>query len=120
MGGGEGLSRATATALVTTGSEILQKLEQLVPYELLRLKIDELHTLLVNADGRFFAVAVAYAAQAPPVLPFSFARVMCGGENIPNLKVEWLLELFLPAFDPVLPYATYASGPLAPTRRKPN
>ncbi len=77
MGGGEGLSRATATALVTTGSEILQRLEQLGPYELLRLKIHELHTLLVNSDGRFFAVAVAYAAQAPPLLPIPFAPAMC-------------------------------------------
>ena len=50
MGGGEGLSRATATALVTTGSEILKRLEQLGPSELLRLNIDELHALLVNAD----------------------------------------------------------------------
>jgi len=34
MGGGEGLSRATATALVATGSEILKRLEQLGPSEL--------------------------------------------------------------------------------------
>ena len=52
MGGGEGLSLATATALVTTGSEILQRLEQLGPDKLLRLKIDELHALLLNADPR--------------------------------------------------------------------
>ncbi len=38
------------TTLVTTGSEILKRLEQLGPSELLRLKIDELHALLVNAD----------------------------------------------------------------------
>jgi len=37
------------TALVTTGSEILQRLEQLGPYEMLRPKVDELHALLVNA-----------------------------------------------------------------------
>ena len=36
------------TALVTTGSE--KRLEQLGPSELLRLKINELHALLVNAD----------------------------------------------------------------------
>ena len=50
MEGGEGLSLATATALVTTGSEILQCLEQLGSNELLRLKIDELYALIVNAD----------------------------------------------------------------------
>ena len=50
MGGGEGLSRATATALVTAGSEILQRLEQLGPNELLRLNIDELDALLVYDD----------------------------------------------------------------------
>ena len=50
MGGGEGLSRATAIALVTTGSEILRRLEQLGPNELLRLKIDELYALIVNTD----------------------------------------------------------------------
>ncbi len=33
------------TALVTTGSEILKRLEQLGPSELLRLKIDELYAL---------------------------------------------------------------------------
>ena len=38
------------TALVTTGSEILTRLEQLGPSELLRLKVDELHALLVNID----------------------------------------------------------------------
>jgi hypothetical protein len=38
------------TALVTTGSEILTRLEQLGPPKLLRLKIDELHVLLVNSD----------------------------------------------------------------------
>jgi hypothetical protein len=50
MGGEEELSRATATALITTGSEILQRLEQLSPNELIRLKIDELHSLLIIAD----------------------------------------------------------------------
>ena len=38
------------TSLVTTGSEILKRLEQLGPSELIRLKIDELYTLLVNND----------------------------------------------------------------------
>ena len=50
MGGGAAPSRATATALVPTGSEIVKILEQLGPFELNRLKIDELHALLVNAD----------------------------------------------------------------------
>ncbi len=38
------------TVFVTTGSEILKRLEQLGPSELLRLKIDELHAILANAD----------------------------------------------------------------------
>ena len=38
------------TAFVTTGSEILKRLEQLGPSELHRLKVDELHALLANAD----------------------------------------------------------------------
>jgi hypothetical protein len=38
------------TTLVTNGSEILQRLDQLGPNEMLRLKIDELHALLLNAD----------------------------------------------------------------------
>ena len=113
--GGEGLSRATATALVTTGSEILHKLEQLGPNELLRLKIDELYALIVNADplgsnpkpnkktrqekaillptvqvamSRFLAVAGASTPQAPLLPPISFAPMTCEGETIPNLLVE--------------------------------
>jgi hypothetical protein len=35
-------------ALVTPGSEIMKRLEQLGPNELLRLKVDELHALLAN------------------------------------------------------------------------
>ena len=93
-----------------------------------RLKIDELHSLLVNADpqatipkpnkktgqekanllpnvkaafGRFLAVAAA----STPLPPFSFAPVTCEGETIPNLLVEGLPENFLPIFDPVFPYA---------------
>jgi hypothetical protein len=38
------------TAFVTTGSEILQRPEQRGLDELLRLKVDELYALLVNAD----------------------------------------------------------------------
>ena len=38
------------TDLITTGSEILERLEQLGPSELLRIKIDELHDMFVNAD----------------------------------------------------------------------
>ena len=38
------------TALVTVGTEILKRLEQLGTSELLRQKIDELHAMLVNAD----------------------------------------------------------------------
>jgi hypothetical protein len=38
------------TSLVTTGSEIMKRLEQLGPSELLRLKIDELYALLINND----------------------------------------------------------------------
>jgi len=38
------------TALVTIGSEIMKRLEQLGPSELHRLKIDELHASLVNAN----------------------------------------------------------------------
>ena len=125
------------TAFVTTGSEILKRLEQLGPSELHRLKVDELHALLVNADpqgsipkpnkktgqekasllptvqaalSRFLAVAAASNQQAPPLPPISFAPVTCEGENIPNLLVEGLPENFLPIFDPVFPYATDASA----------
>ena len=100
MRGGKGLSRATDTALVTTGSEIMQRLEQLGPNELLDLKIDELYALIVNADplgsipkpnkktrqekanllpivqaaiGRFLAVA---AVSAPSLLPIPVAPVL--------------------------------------------
>ncbi len=90
---------ANTTVLFTTGSEILARLERLGPSELSRLKVDELHALLVNADplgyipkpnkktklekasllhsvqaafGRFLAVAVASAPQAPPLTPIPF------------------------------------------------
>jgi len=96
------------TALVTTGSEIMKRLEQLGPSELLRLKIDELYDLLVSNDPRgaipkpnkkigqeeanllprvqaalrrFHAVATTSAAQAPPLLPIPFAPVTCEGEK---------------------------------------
>ena len=83
-------------------------------------RVRESQPTLQAAIGRFLAVALAYAAQAPPLLPFPFAPMMCEGENISNLKVEGLREWFLPVFDPVLPYATDALGPLAPTQRKTN
>ena len=123
--------RAKVTwALVTTGSKIMQRREQLGPIELLRLKIDELHAMLVNADPigsipepinktrvekakllpvvqaalrRFFVVAVAFAAQDPSLLPIPFAPMTCEGENISNYQVEGLPENFLPIFDPVFP-----------------
>ncbi len=118
------------TTLVTTGSEILKRLEQLGPSELLRLKIDELHALLVNADpqgsipkpnkktgqekanllptvqaalGRFLAVAVASVPQAPPLPPVSVDPVIYEGQYITNLQVEGLPENFMPISDPVLP-----------------
>jgi len=58
------------------------------------------------AFGRFLAVAVASAPQAPPLTPIPFAPVTCEGENIPNMQVEGLPEIFLPVFDPVLTFAT--------------
>jgi hypothetical protein len=123
------------TVLVNTSSEILTRLEQLGPFELLRLKIDELLALLVNIDplgsipkpnkktwlekasllpsvqavlGRVLAVAAAYVLQAPPLPPIPFAHVICEGEHITNLQVEGLPEFFLPISDPLLPYATDA------------
>ena len=137
IGGGEGLSRATATALVTTGSKILQRLEQLDPNEQLRLKIYELYALTVNANpfgstpmpnkkigqekaillptvqaalSRFITVAAASTPQASLLPPISFALVTCEGEIIPKLLVEGLLDFFLPIFDPVFQYATDASA----------
>ena len=120
------------TALVTTGSE--KRLEQLGPSELLRLKINELHALLVNADHeasipkpdkkigqekanlmptvqaalrRYLAVA---SVQATPVLQVPEAPLICEGENILNMQIEGLLEMFMPISDPVFPYATDASA----------
>ncbi len=43
-------ARDTTALIVATGSKILKRLEQLGPSEKLRLKIDELHARLVNAD----------------------------------------------------------------------
>ena len=40
----------STTALVNAGSEVLKRLEQRGRAELLRLNIDELHALIVNAD----------------------------------------------------------------------
>ena len=121
------------TALVTTGSEIMTRLEHLGPSEMIRLKIDELHALLVNNDslgslpkpnkktrlekvnllptvqaalGRFLAVAASSVPQAPPLPLIPFAPVIYEGEYIYDLQVEGLLEFFLPISDHVLPYAT--------------
>jgi hypothetical protein len=106
------------TALVTTGSEILTRLEQLGPSELLRMKVDELHALLVNSDplgsirkpnkktglekanllpnvkaalGRYLAVA---AVSSPSLLPIPEVLVTCEGENILNLQIEGLPDFF--------------------------
>ena len=122
------------TSLVTTGSEILRRLEQLGPSELLHLKIDELHALLVNIDplgstprpnkkeGQekanllptvqaalwlFFAVA---AVSAPSLLPIPVTHVIYEGENITYLQIEGQPKKFLPISDPVSPYATDASA----------
>ena len=40
----------STTALVTAGSEVLKRLEERDRAELLRLKIDEIHALIVNVD----------------------------------------------------------------------
>jgi hypothetical protein len=61
------------------------------------------------AFSRFLAVAAASTPQAPPLPPISFVPVTCEGETIPNLLVEGGPENFLPIFDSVFPYATYAS-----------
>ena len=82
------------TILVTAGSDILKRLEQLGPSEMLRLKIDELHAMPNKTAGqekanllptvqatlrRFFAVALASAPQAPPLPPIPFAIMICEG-----------------------------------------
>ncbi len=118
------------TALVTTGTEILKRLEQLGASELLRLKIVELYALIANGDPqgsihmknkkkgqekanlmstvqvtlrRFFAVA---SVQAPPLLQIPLALVICEEENTLNLQIEGLPAFFLYISDPVFPYAT--------------
>ena len=115
----------------------MKRLEQLGPSELLRLTINELCALLVNADLQgsipepnkkivqekanllhtaqaalrpFLAVAVASAPQAPLLPPIPFAHVICEGEYISNLQVEGLPENCMPISDPVLSYAAYASA----------
>jgi hypothetical protein len=80
---------------------------------LLRLKIDELYALLVNnrgyiarpnkktglekanllpnvqaAFGSFSAIAATFTVEVSPLLPITFAPVICEGENITNLKFE--------------------------------
>jgi hypothetical protein len=98
--------------------------------------IDELHALIINANPqgsipkpnkktwlekanllpivqaalrRFLAVAATSAPEAPPLIPAPFASIICKGEIITNLKIDGLLEFFLPFSDPVFPYATNAS-----------
>jgi hypothetical protein len=123
----------STTALVTTGSEVLKRLEQRGPSELLRLKIDELHALIVNADplgsnpkpnkktglekasllpaviaalGRFSGSSGnATPAEAPSLLPIPEAPVTCEGENIENNQSDMPGVFDLPIFDPVFPYA---------------
>jgi hypothetical protein len=126
-------ARDTAT-LVTAGSEVLKRLEQLGPNELLRLKIDELHSLLVNADPlasitkpnkktgqekvnllptvqealrRFASASVAQTPQQAPPLPILEAPVT--GETENSINFMSLLN-FSPLFGSVSPYAADASA----------
>ena len=99
----------STTTLVNTGSEVLRRLEQRGPAELLRLKVDELHALIVNADplgsnprlnkklglekasllpeviaalGRFSgSSSIATPSEAPTLLPIPEAPGTCKGEN---------------------------------------
>ena len=149
-GGGEGISRAAASclrcfsplcsSLVLAGSEILTRLEQLGPLELIRVKMYELHALLVNADPqgfipkpnkkggqekanllptvlaalrRFLAVAAASTEQAPSLLPILFDPVICEGDNISNLQFERSQEHFRPIFDP-FPTHSFSSNASLP------
>ena len=111
------------TALVTTGSEILKRLEQLGLFELLHLKVDELHALVVNADPqasipkpnkktwqekasllptvqaalrRHLAVA---AVQSTALLQILEAPLICEGESTLNMQIEGLPEKFMPIFE---------------------
>ena len=75
------------TALVTTSSEILKRLEQLCPSEKHRLKIDELHVLLVNADP---PVSISKPnkktgqekASLLPAVQAAFSRFFSGSNSI--------------------------------------
>ena len=96
------------------GSEVQKRIELLGPSELLRLKIDKLHALLVNTDPqasipkpnkkiwqekanllptvqadirRHLAVA---AVQAAPLLQILKAPLICEGESILNMQIEGL------------------------------
>ena len=119
----------STTALVTTGSEVLKRLEQRGPAELLRLKVDELHALISNADplgsnpkpnkktglekasllpeviaalGRFSgSSSIATPAEAPTLLPIPEAPVNCEGENTENNQSDMPGDFHLPIFDPV-------------------
>ncbi len=111
------------TALVTTGSEVLKRLEQLGLNVLIRLKIDELHSLLVNVDPqasipkpnkktrqekvnllptvlealrRIASASTAQAPQQAPPLPILEALVTCETENKINCMS---LCSFSPLFD---------------------
>ena len=49
-----------------------------------RLEKANLMPTVQAAIGRFLAVAVAFATQAPPLLPIPKAPLNCEGENIEN------------------------------------
>ena len=116
------------------GYEILISLEQLGPSELLRLKIDDLHAMLANADpqgsipkpskktrhekvnlmpivqatiGRFFSDS---NVLAPSLRPIPEVPSISEGEHLFNLQFEGPPENSLPISDPVFPYATDASA----------
>jgi hypothetical protein len=125
------------SALVLTGSEVLKRLEQLGPNELPRLKIDELHSLLVNADPqasipkpnkktgqekvnllttvqealrRFASASAAQAPQQAPPLPIPEAPVTFQTENTINNMSQAPVDFFSALFDSVSQYATDASA----------
>jgi hypothetical protein len=122
----------STTALVTTGSEVLKRLEQRGPSELTRLTINELHALIVNGDplgsnprpnkttglekarqlptviaavGLFSgSSSIAAPAEAPTQLPIPEAALNCEGENAENNQSNMPGDFDLPIFDPVFPF----------------
>ena len=122
----------STTALVTTGSEVLKRLEQRGPSELTRLTINELHALIVNGDplgsnprpnkttrlekarqlptviavvGLFSgSSSIAAPAEAPTQLPIPEAALNCEGENAENNQSIMPGDFDLPIFDPVFPF----------------